>query len=369
MINKVYSLDILTFLFATGADCKKAEIRPSAIRGELRWWFRVLGGFADDPCSVQEQERDFFGGVHGVAAKGKLMVRVEINPQTQAQCKDADALRAGQNTPLGYVLFPLRSKRDRRDRRDPGKVIEDRSRGYFQPNDTDIAEAFTVHILWNGNDETFHKVEALISVWGQIGSLGFRSRRCMGALAFHGMPPCTLTEAFKVFKNPSSITLKKLERSCDNADDCTSVLSNWLKGWRSYGRTPNLNPGPGFKFAKVDHDAGLDRKGTGEVMRPPLGLPIIQRYSDGRTVNEWASPDCERFTSPILLRPFRKQNGSWVPLVLFIENRMWPNGRMTRITYDKKARPPLFFDRPVSNDLLDAIRNDRMLRDFSLSEA
>ena len=364
MINKAYSFDILTNLFATGANAKVAEIRPSAIRGELRWWFRVLGGFADDARPVQEQEREMFGGVHGSVTRSKLMVRVVVNPQTQAQCKDADAFGARQNTPLGYLLFPLRSEKNK-----DGVVTKDRSRGYFPPNNTAIGEAFSMDVLWNGSEDSFRKIEALFSIWGQIGSLGFRSRRCMGALAFHGMPPCTLAEAFRVFKSPNSITLKMLDRPYDNANDCTDALSNWLKEWRSHGRTPNLNSGPGFKFAKVDHDVGLTRNGRGEVMRPPLGLPIIQRYTgDHRPKNEWTSPDCERFASPILLRPFRKQDGSWVPLVLFIENRMWPKGRKARITYDKKARPPRFFDRPVSNDLLDAIRDDRMLRGFSPSD-
>lgn len=362
-MKKEYKFDILTNLFATGADSTSAEIRASAIRGELRWWFRVLGGFADDTRSVSEQETEIFGGVHGGAVKSNITLRVMVNPTTKGQCKDADALAAGQNTPLGYLLFPLRSKKDR----NTDRVTEDHSRGFFPPNEPKTGEAFSVLVLWNGEERAFREIEALVSVWGQLGSLGFRSRRCMGALAFHGAPPCSLSEALRAFKTPEAVALNRLNGTFSNASSCTSALSNWLKGWRSHGRTPDLNDGPGFRFAKIDHDAGLDRKGDGMVMRPPLGLPIIQKYSGkDRPTNEWTGSDCERFASPVLLRPFRKQDGSWTPLVMFVENRMWPQGRWARITFDKQNHR--LFDRPVSDELIEAMRNDHTLRPFKPEE-
>ena len=352
-MTRIYHFDILTNLFASGANPKKAEIRSSAILGELRWWFRVLGGFSGDEHSLAVQEKELFGGVHDGTAKSKLTLRVEVNPRLRSLCKDADALEAGQNTPLGYLLFPLRSKKDRETRR----ITEDHSRGFFLPNDPALGDAFSLHVMWNGNEKTFSKIDALVSVWGQLGALGFRSRRCMGAVAFHGAVPCSLDEALKVFRNPSAVTLKQLDRPCANAAACTSALSDWLKGWRSHGRTPNLNDGPGFQFAKIDHDVGLQRNGDGAVMRPPLGLPIIQKYSSSSTTNEWTGADCERFASPVILRPMRMQKGEWVPLVIVVNNRMWPEGRKARITYDKKNHR--FFDCPVSHELIDAMRNDR----------
>lgn len=51
-----YNLTFLTPCFCAGADQSVAEIRPSAIRGQLRWWFRALGG-------THEQERNMFGGI------------------------------------------------------------------------------------------------------------------------------------------------------------------------------------------------------------------------------------------------------------------------------------------------------------------
>ncbi|TAE90912.1 MAG: type III-B CRISPR module RAMP protein Cmr1 [Verrucomicrobia bacterium] len=44
MIISHYQLEIITPCFCAGADQGIAEIRAASIRGQLRWWFRVLGG-------------------------------------------------------------------------------------------------------------------------------------------------------------------------------------------------------------------------------------------------------------------------------------------------------------------------------------
>ncbi len=54
--KETYTLTFLTPCFCAGANQSTAEIRPSAIRGQLRWWFRALGG-------TREEERNVFGGI------------------------------------------------------------------------------------------------------------------------------------------------------------------------------------------------------------------------------------------------------------------------------------------------------------------
>jgi hypothetical protein len=56
MKTDTYTLNFLTPCFCAGADQSRAEIRPTAIRGQLRWWFRALGG-------SPHEERDIFGGI------------------------------------------------------------------------------------------------------------------------------------------------------------------------------------------------------------------------------------------------------------------------------------------------------------------
>lgn len=50
------TMELITPCFCAGADQAKAEIRAPSIRGELRWWFRALGGSRD-------QEAEVFGSI------------------------------------------------------------------------------------------------------------------------------------------------------------------------------------------------------------------------------------------------------------------------------------------------------------------
>jgi CRISPR type III-B/RAMP module RAMP protein Cmr1 len=72
MKTEIYNLTFITPCFCAGADQTKAEIRASAVRGQLRWWFRTLGGDRD-------QEAQVFGsaaGEGGMASRIQIRVRV-----------------------------------------------------------------------------------------------------------------------------------------------------------------------------------------------------------------------------------------------------------------------------------------------------
>lgn len=58
MIRQTYTLELITPCFCAGANPAEAEIRAPSIRGQLRWWFRVLGGSAAEEAAV-------FGSVAG----------------------------------------------------------------------------------------------------------------------------------------------------------------------------------------------------------------------------------------------------------------------------------------------------------------
>jgi hypothetical protein len=52
-------IEVITPLFNRGAYQDIPEVRPPSIRGMVRWWFRALGGRADD-------EKQAFGGMTGL---------------------------------------------------------------------------------------------------------------------------------------------------------------------------------------------------------------------------------------------------------------------------------------------------------------
>lgn len=95
MTNNACTLQFITPCFCAGADQTKAEIRAPSLRGQLRWWFRVLG-------ATPEQEKRVFGGVHGGASASAVVLRVsDVRPVS-----NPDDLRtlASQNTGIGYIF-------------------------------------------------------------------------------------------------------------------------------------------------------------------------------------------------------------------------------------------------------------------------
>lgn len=344
-----YRFDILTPMFSAGADPQwLAEIRATEIRGELRWWLRALGGFKNDRRPIVEQEAFYFGSVHGGCSKSHVAVRVATSSKLEQNVQ----FGADVGTPLGYLLFPLRSN-------DKKGVYS--GRAFFKPNDLK-SEAFSVTVLINGSEEEADNINALLSVFGQFGAIGFRSRRCMGAIGFHGSEPMQLSSAIAHFSKPGNVVIKQLDGLFDDWRKCVDCQSRWLQGWRSHGRTSmGLSGGPGFKYAKIDHDAGFDSQ-VKTTYRPAIGLPIIQQYSSGgKIINEWDGDGFARFASPVILRPYRGADGKIRPVVIFADVYAWNERRNAKIVDKKKSTERTV---QVSLDLYNAMKSDGALKDL-----
>lgn len=330
MISIEYAVELLTPCLCHGADPRGApEIRAPSIRGQLRWWFRVLGGFKTMVGTLREQENAIFGSAAGKeGTASKLMVRVHASQLPVSKITSETGPR--------YVTFPFV---DNERRKDATSAI-------------DAGECFTVRITWRGAKELRQDIHALMSVFIHLGSLGNRSRRGFGALAAaRGVDIMSLDEAMKSFKLPGGIAVRKISNDKSSPQQ---ALADWLKGWRSHGRSDSregLSVGPGVSYARRDHDEGYRAlTGTkafpnqsvipigrdGETFRPALGLPIVQSFSNGRGRVDWEGDGKGRFASPVLLRPMRTTVGKTVPAVIFVDGMSWQRGTMVTL----KGRGP-----------------------------
>jgi CRISPR type III-B/RAMP module RAMP protein Cmr1 len=391
MNTETFHLELITPCFCGGAEPeKRAEIRAPSIRGQLRWWFRTLGGFkslASTP--VPRQEAIIFGSTAGDEGRaGKLGVRIRHAPLPSTLTKDDVEFKAPVGSDRGYLAFPLRSKRDRRTK----AVTEYKGRALYDSEDKGGKRLglpqFHLETIWHGEAWIREDITALIVVLGELGSLGFRARRALGALALRNSP-MPLHDALQRFSAGEQLRrgLREITRlpgvtrdlEHRSANDCISSLAKWLKAWRSHGRTtdhatarPPAPPhNPGFRYAKNDHDRGVDvGKPSGRpsdiTYRPALGLPIIQFFSSGKPEVDWnESLDIQkaqrnpsykgegRFASPVLLRPHRDAQGNWHALVIFVEAHKWPQGK------------PVFLNgqpRDVSLELYEAMKRDPALK-------
>ncbi len=354
MTTETFQLDIITPCFCAGAESvKQAEVRVPSIRGQLRWWFRTLGGFKSlAPMTVREQETIIFGSVAGKQGRaGKLMVRVQTNLLC-SRVKDGQSLGYRSFPDPAYLTFPIQS----RERN--GQLTQFAGRGVIEGG------SFNLIILWQGASALWADVQGLVAVLGHLGALGFRGRRAMGALSFKANSP-DLHLALSRFIKPGTITIRTLGATAQ--DQVIPSLGQWLKKWRAHGRTGN-NPAeqryPGFAKAKADHDHGVARlnghQQGGPVYRAALGLPIIQFFSSSKkTVNwEWTVDNGKaegRFASPVLLRPHRDAQGKWHALLIFVDAHKWPVGKQVFLN----GQP-----RTVSRDLYEEMKNDKALKVF-----
>jgi CRISPR/Cas system CMR-associated protein Cmr1 (group 7 of RAMP superfamily) len=390
MKTEVFHLELITPCFCGGAEPEKqAEIRAPSIRGQLRWWFRTLGGFqslATHGMDVREQENLIFGTVAGGEGRaGSLLLQVTPPSSMSSQRSGADLGADAIASPAGYFLFPLRSQKDKQT----GSRIP-QYRGVF----LDPLPSFEMRLRWRGDIRPWPDANtlqtdtiALGAVFGHLGALGFRSRRGFGALrlmesnATHG-EAVTLARTLARFADKHSILVKTLG-AFQARPALQEAYWKWVTLMRTHGSTfrGSLNSGsPNWAMIRDDHDRGIDvgsRRGTStdKVCRAALGLPIIQQFSQpSRPEVDWY-PEFDaakirskrdyrgegRFASPILLRPHRDAQGKWHALVIFVDAHKWPNDPAT-------GQPKQVFlngqPRAVSLDLYNKMKEDPALKAF-----
>lgn len=367
MTRKTYILELITPCFCAGADPSQAEIRAPSIRGQLRWWFRVLGGFQSlASMSVRQQESYIFGSMAGDEGQaGKLVVRV-TDQKLKTTVSDGQELGHRNFSNLAYLTFPIQSREKQ------GQKTNYAGRGVI------LEGSFSLSIIWRGEDHLWSDIRSLFELFGHLGSLGFRGRRAMGAFAFCSTA-VSVADSLAPFQKPQAITIRKLKVSSNNL---TSEFGAWLKDWRAHGRmvdhakakAPEPPHNSGFEpYARNDHDRGVavgrnQGSATDATYRPALGLPIIQFFSSGSPQVEWNEKwNTEkarrnrsykgegRFASPVLLRPHRDAEGKWHALVIFVDAHAWPAGKQVFLN----GQP-----RPVSLDLYNAMKADARLQSF-----
>ncbi|MEA5503679.1 RAMP superfamily CRISPR-associated protein [Halotia wernerae UHCC 0503] len=73
-----------------GADIQKAEFRPTALRGMLRYWFRAFALGIYDPSTSKKFEEDLFGTIETQAKEGSIRIGVRWEEIKKAEQKTDD---------------------------------------------------------------------------------------------------------------------------------------------------------------------------------------------------------------------------------------------------------------------------------------
>jgi CRISPR/Cas system CMR-associated protein Cmr1 (group 7 of RAMP superfamily) len=163
-MNWKRDIEVLTPLFNRGAYQDTPELRVPSIRGMVRWWFRALGGSADE-------EKEAFGGMKKF---GRRLADEVMASQLVFRASHIRAHRANPN--------PLTLPHKQGGQASPQAA--------FAPGATFTLEVFTR--FGNLSPELERKVANALEVWLLLGALGLRANRSGGNVwPANGAAPAT----------------------------------------------------------------------------------------------------------------------------------------------------------------------------------
>lgn len=180
---------MITPIFGGGTEAGVNDpvtlIRPSSIRGHLRFWWRATrGANCASVSELRQREGDIWGTTENPSPV--CIETVVIEQDAPYECANWDkTLRDGKviyrlkwsspfdgrNNPLPYVLFPFQGKSPKSDKpKDPSKMVKS---ARFK---------LIVRISSDGIKNIEKDVEAAIWAWINFGGIGSRTRRGCGSL-------------------------------------------------------------------------------------------------------------------------------------------------------------------------------------------
>ena len=172
-------------------------VRAPGIRGQLRWWWRLLyAEDGEDPEALFRREAELWGGVDVPCAKAgeparavrsRVALRVvvtaqgKVEPAGQHERNNHQNLRPAASWPgvraeLSYALFPLQRPKEELQ-------AAQGAAGNLPTRDLREGLEFTLHVQTDGlRAEEADQVLGAVWMWAHFGGLGARTRRGFGAL-------------------------------------------------------------------------------------------------------------------------------------------------------------------------------------------
>lgn len=233
-------IELLTPCFCAGVDAKAPELRAASVRGQLRFWTRVING-------TGKPEYSLFGGIKGKAhgypdeaVASVIILRVRT---------------LGTTKPGEQPLCPHDPQKGRRAALPAGTLFELRWFERFTPS-----------------SDRMKRFEAVLLTWQLLGGLGGRITRAAGSVwpSGYAPAPADFTARLASLSIPSAIRVGVLDEVASDPEVLREIATNTVKGpGRNTGAIKGLLPGDPLGFA-----AGQERKVS------PLKLKV-GRFTDG----------------------------------------------------------------------------------------
>jgi CRISPR-associated protein Cmr1 len=329
LCEKTFDIELITPLYGGGAEAGKNEstfpIRPSSVRGHLRFWWRATRGarFATAEELFEEEEK-----IWGSTAKPSGTTLKVIAPKWE-QSRDYigprdDNYGFHRYGPEGYVLFPAAADTSRHNLVKEGLV-------------------FKVEISFAQQFEA--DIRCAVWAWVNFGGIGARTRRGCGALYCKELSPEKAAydsvvrwwkrgiddyglqlgaerewpTLFQVFTGTSQRdSLQAWQKSVEPMKNFRQGVQGVGIGRNKGSRDPK-RPGRSFwpepdtlrrAFGKNNPEHRPDPAMPDGFPRAAFGLPIVFHFaaSRGDPESELYPKGSTRMASPLILRPLRTQD-------------------------------------------------------------
>lgn len=264
-------------------------IRASAVRGQLRFWWRLIHGRGRPSTEVFEEECAIWGGI---TTKGPVASQVAVRVDCKPVVDERPMIKADSPDVPNYGLIWEGDS--------PPKLL---NRGYeFE---------LTLEFHGPGNEQVLNALRW----WATFGGVGARTRRGFGGLRASGTADLNFV-AREEAESCGAWLLCGQRRSCAEAwKDALRTLQLFRQG-TGVGRARGSR-GPGSPGSSNWPEAATIRRmakaGPAVPKRPDanlfpravFGLPIVFQFAGQAYLNDTLeAEDDDRMASPLILRPY-----------------------------------------------------------------
>ena len=355
-----YDIELITPLFGGGTLTRVNDhdfpIRPTAIRGQLQFWWRATVGAQYEK---KEDLRTAQSAVWGDTTRASpVQVRVDVDKMSvsapvpcaryELDSKNSGKFRSrpfwnnlfnSNDSALPYALFPFQ-----------GRLTSERSSIEEDPASSIHNAKFQLIVSWTKDIDFAKQVEPAIWAWVNFGGLGSRTRRGCGAILCKQLAPRDaedLKSAWQrfmpeLFPEKEWPTLAERLLTGQAPSTAMNAWNSVISEFRDFRQGEGIGRNQGQQQNRPGRsrypEAETIRKITGKrsyrhpqqkhiptdaFPRAAFGLPIVFHFQ-----GEGEPPDTvlypgneagqkgERMSSPLILKPLALQSGNAIPLIL-----------------------------------------------------
>jgi CRISPR-associated protein Cmr1 len=340
-----YDIQVITPIFGGGINVgendpvKKTLIRPSSIRGHLRFWWRATRGMnCATVADLRQREGEIWGTMENPSQVG---LQVEIKS-------------LGKTYPCAH--FPMGGSSPRFEKNHPPYALfpfQGNKRDGISPSECTSNVSFELRLTYPAGISL--DVDAAVWAWTNFGGIGARTRRGCGALYCKELSPPepdaseikswyeSCLEGFGIAPStrnwptlPNSLLVQSSSNAMQAWTDVVGLMQTFRQGekvGRDLGKAQN-HPGRS-RWPEAESVRNIVKVQKGLAARPvywhspdsrmpdlafpraEYGMPIIfEIRNEGLKPTLQHTEDHDRMASPLILRPMRFGNGSFASMII-----------------------------------------------------